>query len=220
MHRSAAEAAVLTGWESEYNQNSSVTTTTGDPTAPHDLIGVSDFNFDPTPGRNVASSGSATMRTPNQNVEIANNSSKVVFNEDNVGWGGVDADPGSYQWNGKVAQFKEIAGTPVNDTVRFPDFGGYTIPNVINQAPPESSSQAEVGLAISSREQQDMNVAFRDPNDYTRSVAAGTVTVPEGTSNVQFNISSTPEVPPLLTTLEPSDSGSVQSVESYTVEAQ
>lgn len=219
MHRSAAEAAVLSGWESEYNENSQVTTASGDPTAPHDIIGVSDFNFDPTPGRNVASSGSATMRTPDGNVEIANNNSKVVFNEDNIGWGGVDADD-SYQWNGKVAQFKEIAQTPIENSVRFPDFGGYTIPNIINQAPPDSSSQVEVGLAISSRQQQDMNIAFRDPNDYTRSVAEGTVTVPEGTSNVQFNISSTPEVPPLLTSVQPANSGSVQSVESYSVEAQ
>ena len=219
MHQSAAEAAVLSGWEAEYNQNSQVTTTSGDPTAPHDLIGVGDFNFDPTPGRNVASRGSATFRTPNQNVEIANNSSKTVFNEDNVGWGGVDAD-NSYQWNGKVAQFKELGETPIENPVRFPNFGKYTIPNVFNQSPPDSSSQAKVSFSISSDAKQDMDVAFRSPNDYSRPVASGTVTVPEGTSNVEFNISSTPEVPPLLTSVQPSESNDVQSIESYTVEAQ
>jgi len=220
MHMSASEAAVMSGWEEEYNQNSQVNTTSGDPTAPHDIIGVSDFNFDPTPGRDVASEGSATFRTPNGDTQIENNSGKVVYNPDNVGWGGVDARPGSYQWNGKVAQFLELGETPIESPVRFPDFGQYTIPNVFNQSPPDQSDQAKVSFSISSEAEQDMQVAFRDPNDYSNPVAENTVTVPEGTSNVEFNITSTPEVPPLLTEVTPADSGNVQSIESYTVESQ
>jgi len=220
MHISASEAAVMSGWESEYNENSQVNTTSGDPTAPHDIIGVSDFNFEPTPGRDVASSGSATFRTPDQTVEIANNSGKAVYGKDNVGWGGVDARPGSYQWNGKVAQFLDLGQTPIENPVRFPDFGKYTIPNIFNQSPPSSSDQATVSFAISSEAGQDMDIAFRDPNDYTNPVAQNTVSVPEGTSELEFNVTANPEVPPLLAEVKPTEAGSVQSIEAYTVESQ
>lgn len=219
MQKSSSEAAVLSGWQSEYNENSNVTTTTGDPTAPHDLIGVGDFNFDPEPGRNVASRGYANFRTPEGNIQISNEDSKVAYGSDNIGWGGVDAK-NSYQWNGKVAQFKEIGETPIENPVRFPDFGKYSLPNIFNQAPDSPSDQVKVGFSISSRAEQDMDIEFRDPNNYSTPVTNGTVTVPEGTSNVEFNISSSPEVPPLLTSIQPSETGSVQSIESYTVEAQ
>lgn len=219
MQRSSSEAAVLSGWQSEYNENSNVTTTTGDPTAPHDLIGVGDFNFDPEPGRNVSSRGYANFRTPEGNVQIPDNDSKIAYGSDNIGWGGVGGT-GGYQWNGKVAQFKEIAETPIENPIRFPDFGKYNLPNIFNQAPDSPSDQVKVGFSISSRAEQDMDIEFRDPNNYSTPVTNGTVTVPEGTSNVEFNITSSPEVPPLLTSIQPSDTGSVQSIESYTVEAQ
>lgn len=217
MHQSAAEAAVLNGWEQEYNENSQVTTASGDPTAPHDLIGVQDFNFPPTQGRNVASAGEATFRTPDGNVTIANNDSQVVANSDNIGWGGVSADPGSYQWNGKVAQFKELGSTPIENPVRFPDFGRYNLPNLFNQSPPGSAEQAEVNFNLSSQKEQRIRIAFRNPNNYSERVAQNTIRAPEGTSNVQFQIASTPEVPPLVAEMEPVENGNVQSIESYKV---
>jgi len=219
MHQSAAEAAVLSGWASEYNENSQVTTATGDPTAPHDLIGVQDFNFEPTPGRNVASAGEATFNTPDGQVTIANNDAELVANPDNIGWGGVSADPGSYQWNGKVAQFKELGQTPIENPVRFPQFGGYSLPNLFNQAPPEASEQAEVTFNLSSNTDQRVRIAFRNPNDYSQRVAENTIMAPEGTSEVTFQIASAPEVPPLVAEMEPENQGNVQSIESYSVEA-
>ena len=47
-------------------------------------------------------------------------------------------------------------------------------------------------------------------------ISENTFTVPEGTSNVQFNVSSTPAVPPLVAEMKPKSN--TQSVESYTVQ--
>lgn len=220
MHRSAAEAAVLSGWAAEYNRNSLVNIDSGDPTAPHDLIGVQDFNFDPTEGRNVASSGSATFRTPDREVSIANDSGQLAFGPDNIGAGAVRARAGNYQWNGKVAQFKELAETPIEEPIRFPKLDNFNMPNVFNQAPPERSEQQKVSFNLSSAQEQDVRFAFRNPNDYTQKVTENTLTVPEGTSQVEFQISATPAVPPVLTEMEALGGGNVQSVESYSMEAQ
>jgi hypothetical protein len=209
----------MSSWAKAYGQNSSVEFGSGDPTAPHDIIGVSDYTFEPTEGRNVASRGSATFRTPQGNVEIANKSSKLVAGSDSIGWGSADADPGSYQWEGKAAQFKDIAQTPIENPVPFPEVGGSEnkVPNIINQAPPDESEQAKVNFNISANDEKRMNFKFRNPNDYTDILSENTLTVPEGTSNIEFNLSTTPSVPPLVTELTPQND--TQSVESYTVES-
>lgn len=215
MHQSAADAAVLTGWAREYNRNSLVHVDSGDPTAPHDLIGVQDLNFDPTPGREVNNS-TATMRTPNREVDIEDGSGKLVADEDLIGAGSVKADD-SFQWNGKIAQFKELGKTPIEEPVRFPELSGFNLPNVFDQAPPEGSENARVKFNLSSNSDQQVRIAFRNPNDYTERVAEETVDVPEGTSKVEFEIASSPEVPPLVAEMEAIDGG-VQSIESYKIE--
>lgn len=215
MHQSAAETAVLTGWAEEYNRNSLVNVDAGDPTAPHDLIGVPDINFDPTPGRQVNGS-SATMRLPNRNVQIPDGTGQLVVDEDLIGAGSVKADK-SYQWNGKVAQFRELAKTPIEEPVRFPELSNFNLPNVFDQAPPGSAEAAKVTFNLSSNTNQDVRIAFRNPNDYTQRVAEQTVNVPEGTSQVEFELASSPEVPPLVTEME-ALGGGVQSIESYSLE--
>lgn len=219
MHESAADAAVLNGWQSEYNKNSQLNVTSGDPTAPHDLIGVGDFNFEPTPGRDVLDRGFADFNTPDGKVQIPDGEGKVTYGKDNVGWGGVKARD-SYQWNGKVAQYLDLGKTPIENPVRFPDFGKFTVPNIFNQSPPGKSDQARVSFNLSSIGEQDIDVAFRDPNNYSNPVASNTVTIPEGTSNLEFNLTSNPEVPPLLAEISPRDPGSVQSIESYSIDTQ
>ena len=219
MQNTAADAAVMSSWADAYGQNSAVDIGSGDPTAPHDIIGVSDYTFEPTVGRNVASSGSATFRTPQGDVSIANKSSKLVAGSDSIGWGSVDANSGSYQWEGKAAQFKDIAETPIDNPLPFPEVGGSRnkIPNIINQAPPERSEQAKVNFNISANSEKRMNFKLRNPNDYTDVLTENTLTVPEGTSQIDFNISSTPAVPPIITEVSPETN--TQSIESYTVES-
>jgi len=220
MHKAAADAAVLSGWATEYNRNSFVEVDSGDPTNPHSLIGVDDFSFDHEVGRQVASRGNARFNTPEGQVEVNNNSGDLLFGPDSIGAGAVDANSGSYQWNGKVAQFKDIAETPIEEPVRFPKLNNFSMPNVINQAPKEESEQQKVSFNISSDAQQDVRFAFRNPNDYTETLLDNTMTVPEGTSQVNFEVAAQPAVPPVATEIEPLGDGNVQQMESYSVEAQ
>lgn len=219
MHISAAEAAVLSGWAREYNRNSLVNVDSGDPTAPHDLIGVQDFNFDPEPGRDVASRGFARFNTPGDTIDIPNNDGELAFGSDNIGAGAVKARD-NYQWNGKVAQFKEIAETPIEEPIRFPKLSDFSMPNVFNQAPKEESELQKVKFDLSSNKDQQVRFAFRNPNNYSEVITENTLDVPEGTSAVEFEITANPAVPPLLTEMDALGGGDVQSVESYRVEAQ
>jgi hypothetical protein len=219
MQESAAEGSVISGWRSEYGENSSVLTAFGDPTAPHDLIEVPDFNFVPRDGRDVFSRGEAEIKTPEGSTTIPNKSSRLLPGKDSIGWGGVDAR-NNYQWLGKVAQFKDIARTPIENPVRFPDFGDYNLPNVFNQSPPDESNLANINLNISSNAPEKLNIAFRDPNDYRNILTQNEVDIPEGTSNLNFEVASSERVPPVLAEFQPVNaSGAVQSLESYTVTA-
>jgi hypothetical protein len=219
MHQGSADKAVIESWAREYGRNSAVDTGSGDPTAPHDLIGVSDFHFDPEPATDVVSRGRARFNTPNGTVEVPNQDGTAVFNEDNIGVAAANAKSG-YQWNGTAGQFRELAETPIQESVSFPKLEGYAVPNVFNQAPNEESEQQKVSFNVSALSEQDVKFAFRNPNDYTEIISENSLTVPEGTSQIEFEMAASPAVPPLVTEMNPSNAGDVQSADSYSIQAQ
>lgn len=215
MQTATAEAAVLNGWASEYGQNSEVRVNTGDPANPG--LRVQDISFPSIRGRDIGNSVTAT--TPVGNYEVAAEGSKTMIGRDFIGWGACSGASG-YQWNGKLAQYVEIASTPIDNTVRFPNVGGGVLPNFINQAPESSTERARVSFDITSNRRESIDVTFRSPLEYTSVMDESTITVDEGVTNVSFAIASAPEVPPILTQLQPTRGGSdVQSVGNYTVEA-
>lgn len=217
MHQGSADQAVMDAWANEYGRNSSVTTASGDAQVPGFSAGS--YKFNGMRGAQVASRGSARLDTPNNEVEVPNNEGTIVFNQDNIGVAGVNAS-GGYQWNGTVGKFQELAETPIGESVRFPKLQGYAVPNVFNQSPSADSEQQQVSFNVSANGEQDVSIAFRNPNNYNEVISENTLTVPEGTSQVQFEMAASPAVPPLVTEMNPNNSGDVQSVESYSVEAQ
>lgn len=225
IHNSAAADAVLSGWAREYGKNSSLSTDSDDSNWPG--VTTSDFNFNGTErGSEVSSQGYATLETPAGSTQVDVETGKTEFTKDSIGAAVVD--PGSTsggQYHGTVAQFKDLAKTPIEDPVRFPTISGeygnnhHQMPNVINQAPPEKSEGQQVSFNVSADQDQDVRFAFRNPNDYSQTVTENSITVPQGTSEVQFQISATPAVPPVAVEMQ-DQGGSVQSVESYSMEAQ
>lgn len=217
MHQGSADQATLDAWANEYGRNSSVNTSSGDAQVPGFSAGS--YRFNGMQGSQVQSRGSARLDTPNGEVEVPNQDGTAVFNEDNIGLAGVNSN-GGYQWNGTVGKFRELAETPIADPVRFPKLEGFAVPNVFNQAPDEESEQQKVTFNVSANGEQDVKFAFRNPNDYSQTISENTLTVPEGTSQVEFQMAASPAVPPLTTEMNPNDSGNVQSVDSYSVQAQ
>jgi len=223
MDKSAAEHAVLDAWAREYGRNSSVSINTGDPFYPNLKIGS--YSFREESGNKIASRGSATLETPDGTAQIPDMSGKPIFNKDNIGIGAMSSGGGGSQGHGAVAKFEELAETPIMDSIRFPGLKGYgrdifTAPNVFNQAPDEESEQQKVSFNISSNSEQDVKFAFRNPNDYTQTISENSLTVPEGTSQVEFQMAASPAVPPLTTEMNPNNGGQVQSADSYSIQAQ
>jgi len=215
MQTSTAEAAVLDGWASEYGENSEVRVNTGDPANPG--LRVQDMSFPSIRGRDIGNSVTAT--TPVGNYQVPAEGSKLMVGDDFIGWGACSNARG-YQWNGKLAQYVEIASTPVDNTVRFPNVGGGVLPNFFNQVPETSTERAKVSFEITSNGREDVDVIFRSPVEYTSIMDESSITVDGGVTNVSFVIASTPEVPPILTQLQPTSTNSdVQAVSNYTVEA-
>jgi len=215
MQTSTAEAAVLDGWASEYGQNSEVSVNTGDPANPG--LRVQDMSFPSIQGRNIGDSVTAT--TPAGDYQVAAEGSKLMIGDDFIGWGACSNARG-YQWNGKLAQYVEIASTPIDNTVRFPNVGGGVLPNFFNQAPETSTERARVSFEITSNGREDIDVTFRSPVEYTSIMDESSITVDDGVTDVSFAIASTPEVPPILTQLQPTSTNSdVQAISNYTVEA-
>jgi hypothetical protein len=223
MNKSAVEHAVLDAWAKEYGRNSSVSINTGDPYYPNLEIGS--YEFPEETGNTIASRGWATLQTPDGNVEVPDRSGKAVFNEDNIGLGAMSSGGGGGQGHGAIAKFEELAETPIQDSIRFPGLKGYgsdiwTAPNVFNQAPEEESEQQKVSFNVSANSEQDVKFAFRNPNDYSQTISENTLTVPEGTSQVEFQMAASPAVPPLTTEMNPNNGGEVQSADSYSIQAQ
>ena len=220
MQQSAADSAVMTSWARAYGENSSVEAATGDPRFPANES-TADFSFRGQRNQELKSSGTATFQTPNGNVSIADKSSKLVADGDTIGWGAAESEPSGVQWKGTVAQFKDLAETPIENPLPFPEVGSkmgrQKIPNVLNQAPPGKSEESKISFNVSANGPKDLNIKLRNPNDYNQVLSENTLSVPEGTSKIEFNMTSSPAVPPLAT--EIAAQGDTQSIESYTVES-
>jgi len=226
VHNSAANSAILSGWTREYNRNSLASTDSGD--AQTSGVAVRDFSFDGSEtGSQVVSNGNASVDGPAGEFDVPNGGGKVKFAEDSIGASAVNST-GGYQFDGSVAQYGDLAEIPIEEPIRFPSLYsgdrytggvGFEMPNVLNQAPSEESENQTVSFNMSSNAEQDVRFAFRNPNDYSETVTENTITVPEGTSEVEFQVSAQPAVPPVAVEMQ-DQGGSVQSVESYSMEAQ
>jgi hypothetical protein len=220
MQQSAADCAVMTSWAEAYGQNSSVETGTGDPRFPANEF-TGDFSFRGQRNQELKSSGTATFQTPKGNVSIADKSSKLVADGDKIGWGAAESEPSGVQWKGTVAEFKDLAETPIDNPLPFPEVGSkmgrQKIPNVLNQLPPEKTEESKINFNVSANGPKDLNVKLRNPNNYNEILSENTLSIPEGTSQIEFNMTSSPAVPPLATQI--TAQGDTQSIESYTVES-
>jgi hypothetical protein len=218
MQQSAADSAVMSSWARAYGKNSSVEAATGDPRFPANES-TADFSFRGQRNQELKSSGTATFQTPNGNVSIADKSSKLVADGDTIGWGAAESEDRGVQWKGTVAQFKDLAETPIENPLPFPEVGSkmgrQKIPNILNQVPPEQSEETNINFNVSANGPKELNLKLRNPNNYNEILTEGTFSVPEGTSNVEFNMTSAPAVPPLATQI--TAQGDTQSMESFTV---
>jgi hypothetical protein len=220
MQQSAADCAVMTSWAEAYGQNSSVETGTGDPRFPANEF-TGDFSFRGQSNRELKRTGTATFQTPRGTVEVPDKGSRFVPDGDKLGWGAAESEPRGVQWKGTVAEFKDLAETPIDNPLPFPEVGSkmgrQKIPNVVNQLPPEKTEESRISFNVSANGPKDINMKLRNPNNYSDVLAEEPLSIPEGTSRIEFGLTNAPAVPPLATQI--TAQGDTQSIESFTVES-
>jgi hypothetical protein len=124
---------------------------------------------------------------------------------------------GEIQFVGNLLKWKELARTPIRQTVGFfTDARGNTVANFFEQLPTRPALTVTVRQRFTSSDSQTIRLTFRDPTDYTRVLGQRSFDVAEGQSEVSFTMSAFPYVPPTIAQIEPEDNKQT-SLDEYVV---
>jgi len=201
MHDSSADNAILQAFEDEYNKYSEIRTGSNDPASPG-LVVVNTRFYGGQPGYTVNSRGYALGRAPIGEFRAPNRRGTILIGENYIGWAGVNAW-GGYQWTGKLAQWIRLAATPITSRIRFPNLGFGPMPNFFVQMPRGATERVTVTMAVSSSTSQNISIAFRDPNNYSRVLDEAVINVGAGQFEIVYTIASYPAVPPVVVEAAP-----------------
>jgi hypothetical protein len=204
MHVAAAENVVMQARIAEYNSlGSQLVGMSGDAYVPG--VVVEDIWFEPVRGEDVRRRGYASVYTPRGSFSVPGMRKSTGVFSDLLVWGSISRIE-RIQWVGNLLKWRELAQTPVTQSVGFyMDSVGNVAPLFFLQVPPRRKLRVVVLQAYRSSADQTVTIRFRDPNDYTKVVSAIDIDVPAGQSEVTFTITSFPYVPPLVVEIQPED---------------
>ena len=216
MHYAYADNCTLSARCLEYNAlGSQMVSGSSDPAYPG--LVVEDIKYPGGQmGREVSARGYAVAETPIGRFNVRDLGKGYGIFRDLLSAGTISYT-GSVQWAGSLVKWKELARTPITRSVGFfRDSRGNVLANFFEQLPTRPKLSVTVRQRFSSNKSQRIEIALRDPTDYTRVLGTRSVDVATGTSEVTYTLSSFPYVPPLLAQLSPEDNTST-SLEEYVV---
>lgn len=217
MQRSAADNAILTARMEEYNRYSRIDGSAGDGYIPG--VRVSDVHFISRERSEVANLGYGELVSPQGRARVIPLSGKALITPNLLAWGAIDKLPTSYiQWPAKVLKWRELASTPIRNTIGFPSFAGIVAPNFFTQSPDEESKRVRVRQVMASDKDQRMPIYFRSPSNYTKIIDEQTIHLSKGTTEIEYIIASYPSVPSVIFHAQP-ENGRETALNEYYVEA-
>jgi hypothetical protein len=201
MHNAFAENIALTARVEEYNRlGSQLVGTTGDCAVPACI--VEDVRFRIQPGSEIQSQGYAVVVTPRGTYNVPVGRSQTGIYTDLLTWASVP-NVFSFQWVGVLLKWRELAETPINQTVGFyMDSACNTAPQFFLTTPPRPKVMARHVITLSSNKDQKVKLVYRNPNDYTKVISDFIVDVPQGTSDIIVTFVGFP-VPPMVAEIQP-----------------
>ena len=213
MQESAAVNALLDQRMEEYNRYSNMVSASGDANIPG--VYVDDIRFKRETGWTVYRRGYAYVYSPPVGtVRVDNRSGRTIIARNYLAWAGVRAN-NTYQWNGLLAKWRSLARTPIRSTIGFINFYGIIAPHFFVQEPSNRTESIESTIVISSSEEQEVTLTFRDPNDYTRVLDEAKINVGAGVYEIRYANASYPAVPPVVVEVQPQKPTALRS---FTVE--
>ena len=210
-----ADALALSARTLEYNRaGSQMVSSNGDSYIPG--VSVEEICFRKETGTTVRSRGYAIADTPIGSFNLPTlGRTAGIFR--NLLSAATMSYAGSVQWTGNLIKWKELAKTPINQTVGFfRDVRGNVAPNFFEQLPPRPKLTVTVRQTFSTDKPQTLTMNFRDPTDYTRVLGTKSVDVDAGTSQVTWTMSAFPYVPPTVAEIQPEDQTNC-ALEEYVV---
>jgi hypothetical protein len=217
MQISTVEMAVLQARLLEYNRlGSEVVGSATDPRYPG--LVVEDCKIKDDWGSDVKRRGYGIGMTPrgNFNIPYPGKADGVFRDVITVGLASYASAAGC-QWTASLLKWKSLAETPIRQTVGFyRDSRGNVAPNFFLQIPARPALSVTVTQRFSSDKDQTLNISFRDPTDYSKTVGSKSVDIASGESEVTYTVSAFPYCPPLICEIGPKDNTQIK-LESYTV---
>lgn len=214
MQEATAVNAVLTAREVEFNRHSLIATKSGDVYAPG--VYLSDMRFQSISGYTFYNRGYATVIHPHGSTRVNRGSCTDIIAPDFLGWAATAPKNWGVQFTGVLAKIVQLPSS-ITQSVGFPTTLGRTMPLYTTLDPGGSTKRCEVRMLFASDRDQDMKIAFRDPNDYTRVIDEDTIRIRKGTNEVRFVVASYPAVPPAINHVQPAH-GSKTTFERFRVE--
>lgn len=209
MHGCFVDNAILDSRLDEYNRlGSQVIGQSNDPYIPGCV--VEDCSFRSETGKAVSDRGYVILQTPRGNINVDVGSKRPGIFSNLITWGGAPW-AGYTQWQGTLLKWRSLASTPITSMVGFPTSinpvtGNFlSAPQYVVMSPSRPALRVGVTEVFSCSVAERLAITYRDPNDYTRVLAADWIDLPAGQSEVSYTVVSFPYVPPTVHEMQPED---------------
>jgi len=203
MYFAAADNAMLDARCEEYNRlGSQLVGLSSDPYIPG--VTVEDCNYQADLGRTVSERGYGVVVTPRGNFNVSAGGRGDGIFRDLLTWGAIPWVAFT-QWIGTLLKWKELARTPINDAIGFPNSQGLSGPQYIILQSSRPALRVSVTMGMSCSEAERLNLTWRDPSDFTRGLAQDWIDLPAGSSEISYTVISFPYVPPSVYHMQPED---------------
>lgn len=205
MHECYAANQVLWAFEEEYRRSGSeVRSGCSDAYIPG--LRVEDLSFARIPGSTVAAQGYAPGYARGTRIDVPGPFGKALMLLRDLFGFGVVGRCYSYQWNGALAQFTDLATTPIREPIRVPRFWNMNtyLPFIASPGPvPVSFLTLRISVSGPCR----VRLLRHDVGDYTRYEVFDELSLDAGETEVTYSCMGVPTAPRFVVTLAPIDDG-------------
>jgi hypothetical protein len=200
---SASDNAVFTAWEDEYSRaGSRVATGSGDAYIPG--VRVEDVRGESVRGSVVAERGYGVVVTPAGGFRVPARGKALIASGDVLAWASIPY-VSFVQWVLTLVRWLELAKVPIRERVRFPASHGLVAPNMFH-VPATLSPVRLFRVGLTSSRRQVVAVKGRGTRgSYEKVLFTAEVEVPEGESEVIFNVLGVPFVQAFTLEIQPED---------------
>lgn len=215
MQISAAENVVMQARIREYNLSGSrMEGQSGDPYIPGVIVGDSRLRSER--GSRLSRRGFGIADTPRGRFDFPNLEGRPGIFRDIIEWAS-SSWVGRIQWVGNLLKWLTLSETPIRDAIGFfMDRRENVAPNFFVQMPSRPALTVHVRQRFSSDDAQTLSLNFRAPSNYTNVRGSKSASIDAGESQVEYDLSAFPYVPPLVAEIQP-ENGRETVLEEYVV---